>query len=107
MAASHIVISTGAVCFGVVAGYITHRTLIRQSTGAQISDLAAVLAAVGGGVVAGLFPVDGKSDSFGWYSIGLLAGLVVYFVNFRIHHSREETGEVLGDARPPRRPGNE
>lgn len=105
MVASPPVISIGAVCFGIVTGYIAHRTLLRKSTGAQISDLAAVLAAVGGGVVAGLFPMDGTSDSFGWYAIGLLAGMVLYFVNFRLHNGAQRTAEVLGDGTAPRQPG--
>jgi hypothetical protein len=102
MTVSPLVISVGATCFGVVAGYITHRTLIRKSTGAQISDLAAVLAAIGGGTVAALFPLDGQSDAFGWYSIGLLIGVAAYFVNFRLHNSKETTAEVLGEGQPPR-----
>ncbi len=96
--------SIGATCFGLVAGYIAHRTLLRNSRGAQISDLAAVLAAIGGGAVTALFPVDGTSDAFGWYAIGLVAGMILYFANYRIHNSREQTAEVLGTGAQPREP---
>ncbi|BAL89192.1 hypothetical protein AMIS_39720 [Actinoplanes missouriensis 431] len=104
MSYSPLVMSIGAACFGLVAGYIAHRTLLRNSRGAQISDLAAVLAAIGGGAVTALFPVDGVTDAFGWYAIGLLIGMALYFVNFRLHHTREQTAEVLGAGAPPRNP---
>ncbi len=75
---SQRVISTGAVCFGVVTGFITYRTLVRTRQHAQISDLAAVLAAVGGGAVTALFPEG--TDAFGWYAIGLVIGMLCYLV---------------------------
>lgn len=70
---SATVISLGAVCFGIVVGYITYRTLVRK-TDAAISDIAAVVAAIGGGVVVERFDSARGSDTFGWYSMGLLAG---------------------------------
>lgn len=75
---SSAVISIGSVCFGIVVGYITYRTLL-QTEKSQITDLAAVIAAIGGGVVADRFD-DRGTDSFGWYSIGLLAGMAVFLV---------------------------
>ena len=51
MESSPTVLSVGATCFGIVVGYVTYRTLVRKSD-AAISDLAAVIAAIGGGVVA-------------------------------------------------------
>lgn len=102
MSTSPLVMSIGATCFGVFTGYVTHRTLLRKDGKTQISDLAAVLAATGGAAITALFPMDGTSDSFGWYSIGLLSGLVLYFANFRRHNSRERTGEILGRGDLPR-----
>ena len=72
---SPTVISVGAVCFGIVIGYITYRTLARSEK-ASVSDIAAVVAAVGGGTVTTLFDRNG-SDSFGWYSMGLLVGMAL------------------------------
>lgn len=72
------VFSVGAVCFGIVIGYVTYRTLVRTET-SQISDVGAVVAAVGGGAVTGLFDPS-VGDGFGYYSIGLLAGLVLFLV---------------------------
>lgn len=76
MEQSTTIISIGAVCFGIVVGYVTYRTLL-QSEKTQITDLAAVIAAVGGGVVAERFDGNG-GDSFGWYAIGLLVGMTVF-----------------------------
>jgi hypothetical protein len=73
-----LVFNIGAVCFGIVIGYVTYRTLVRTQI-SQVSDIGAVVAAVGGGAVTGLFdPAVG--EGFGYYSIGLLAGLVLFLV---------------------------
>jgi hypothetical protein len=67
----------GAVCFGLVIGWVTYRTLRRKEGTAALSDLASVLGAVGGGVVTALFKTD---DMFGYYAIGLAIGFALYFV---------------------------
>jgi hypothetical protein len=76
------VVEIGALCFGVAVGYLTYRTLVRVGDKAAISDLAAVLGAVGGGVVIKLFQPG--SQSFGWYAIGLLTGMAVFFLLYGI-----------------------
>jgi peptidoglycan/LPS O-acetylase OafA/YrhL len=73
-----VVINIGSVCFGLVVGFITYRTLVHSNDKASISDLAAVLAAIGGGAVTALFPEG--SEAFGYYSIGLAVGVAVYLV---------------------------
>ncbi|MBM2620729.1 hypothetical protein JIG36_35040 [Actinoplanes sp. LDG1-06] len=73
-----MVVSFGACCFGIVIGYVAYRTLIRTDS-SSISDIAAVVAAVGGGAVTQLYdPTAG--DAFGWYAIGLLIGMAVFLV---------------------------
>lgn len=69
--------SVGAVAFGLVVGWITYRTLRRTATTASISDIAAVIGAVGGAAVTGLFT---NPSLFGWYSIGLAVGFFVYII---------------------------
>jgi hypothetical protein len=96
---TEMVLSIGAACFGVVLGYVTYRTLVRKKT-SSISDLAAVVAAVGGGVVTQLFdPTTG--DAFGWYSIGLLTGMAVFLIlRLTVERVAGEGGvrpTVLGD----------
>jgi hypothetical protein len=72
-----VLVQAGACCFGVAIGYITYRTLVRSTDRTAISDLAAVIGAVGGGVITGVFPAG--SAMFAWYSIGLLLGMAVFF----------------------------
>jgi hypothetical protein len=57
--------SNGAFWFGVVIGFITYRTL-RHKTSSGISDIAAVIGAVGGAAVLKLFPVG--TDQFDNYA---------------------------------------
>jgi hypothetical protein len=67
----------GALCFGFVVGWVTYRTLRRQGETVALSNIATVIAAVGGAGVTGLF--DSK-ELFGWYSVGLAAGFFLYLV---------------------------
>jgi hypothetical protein len=64
------------VCFGVVMGWVTYRTLRRTGETVAVSNIASVAAAVGGAAVTGLF----KGNLFGWYCIGLVAGFFAYLV---------------------------
>ena len=41
----------GVLCFGLVVGYITYRTLVRTTANAAVSDLATVIGAIGGEAV--------------------------------------------------------
>ena len=67
----------GAVCFGVVIGWIVYRTLRRRGDAAKISDIATVIAAVGGAAVTTTFRSD---NLFGCYSIGLAGGFFAYLL---------------------------
>jgi hypothetical protein len=80
----------GALCFGVVLGWIVYRTLRRTSDKVGLSDLATVLGAVGGGVVTGIFDTP---ELFGWYSIGLAAGFFGYLI---LGHTVFESSGWLG-----------
>lgn len=94
MGNSPLVISIGAVCFGIVIGFIAYRTLVRKDS-AAITDISAVVGAVGGGAVAVWFD-RAEGDSFAWYSIGLLGGMVVYFIQYRILNGKLKSAENLG-----------
>ena len=67
----------GALCFGVVIGWIVYRTLRRTSDAVKLSDLASVIGAVGGAAVTALFD---SQRLFAWYSIGLAAGFFGYLI---------------------------
>ena len=69
------VASFGAVCFGVVIGWVTYRTLRRTADAVKLSDIASVTGAVGGAAVTALFDTD---RLFGWYCIGLAGGFFGY-----------------------------
>ena len=69
--------SLGAFWFGIVVGFITYRTL-KHKTASGVSDIAAVIAAIGGGAVLKLFPAGG--ESFDLYASGLCLGFFAYLV---------------------------
>jgi hypothetical protein len=89
-----LTISIGAVCFGIVVGFITYRTLVFKE-GASIGDISAVVGAVGGGVVA-VWSDQGGSDSFAWYSIGLLAGVLLYYLHTSLRGTEEHKRKLGG-----------
>jgi uncharacterized membrane protein YeaQ/YmgE (transglycosylase-associated protein family) len=67
----------GAICFGLVVGWICYRTLRRKTDAATLSDLATVIGAIGGGAVTAIFKT---TDLFAGYSIGLAIGFFLYFL---------------------------
>ncbi len=69
-----VIDSIGAVCFGLIIGWVTYRTLRRTGETVALSNIASVVGALGGAAVTGLF----KGQLFGWYCIGLLVGFVSY-----------------------------
>lgn len=75
----------GTLAFGVVIGWVTYRTLRRSSTGG-LSDIAAVIGAVGGGAITALFPVG--SRAFNAYGIGLAIGFFLYLITATILAAR-------------------
>lgn len=74
---SSVLIDAGAVCFGIVVGYIAYRALARSGPTSSVSDLSAVLGAIGGGAVTKAFG-SSNFEAFACYSIGLLAGMILY-----------------------------
>ncbi|MFC8190869.1 hypothetical protein ACFUMH_04295 [Cellulomonas sp. NPDC057328] len=73
--------AAGAGLFGLVIGWITYRTLARNTEKVQLSDIATVIGAVGGAAVIALFD---KGEMFGWYSIGLAVGFFLYLIVWAI-----------------------
>jgi len=67
----------GSLCFGIVIGWIVYRTLARAPQ-SGLSDIAAVIGAIGGATVTGLYSKD--SDQFATYCIGLLVGFFSYLI---------------------------
>jgi uncharacterized membrane protein YeaQ/YmgE (transglycosylase-associated protein family) len=67
----------GAICFGIIVGWITYRTLRRTGETVALSNIATVIGAIGGGAVTALFK---SPELFGWYSIGLVVGFFGYLL---------------------------
>jgi hypothetical protein len=80
----------GAVCFGVVIGWIAYRTLRRTSDEVKLSDIATVIGAVGGAAVTVLF---NSQNLFGCYAIGLAGGFFAYLI---LGHTLFDDSEWLG-----------
>ena len=70
-------ILVGSLCFGIVIGWVTYRTLRRRGEVVALSDIASVIGAVGGGWVTSQFS---SPDAFAWYCIGLFVGFFGYLV---------------------------
>jgi len=100
--------TSGSLAFGLVVGWVTYRTIRRTQTNG-LSDISAVIGAVGGGTVTALFPSG--SNAFGAYGIGLAIGFVLYLIISLVVAAKTEglskANEWLGEApgtassRPP------
>lgn len=66
----------GALCFGLVIGWVTYRTLRRTGETVAVSNIATVIGAVGGAAVVALY----TKELFAWYSIGLALGFFMYLI---------------------------
>jgi uncharacterized membrane protein YgaE (UPF0421/DUF939 family) len=74
-------LASGPFWFGLVIGFVTYRTLVHKKD-AGISDIASVIAAVGGATVVALFPV--AEGRFNDYAIGLALGFFLFLVFFQV-----------------------
>jgi hypothetical protein len=70
-------VQIGSLCFGLVIGWVTYRTLRRSGETVALSNIATVIGAVGGAAVTGLFD---DPEVFATYSIGLFAGFFLYLI---------------------------
>lgn len=87
-------VDIGALCFGLVIGWITYRTLRRKEGSAALSDISTVIAAVGGAAVTALF----KSETiFSMYSIGLAIGFFLYFIVGLIVSGKDSADKWMGE----------
>ena len=88
----------GAVCFGLVVGWVTYRTLARRVEGVSLSDIATVIGAVGGAAVVAIFH---DRRLFGLYSIGLAVGFFGYLIVYIILNGRKKAGTIMGQGDKP------
>jgi ABC-type Co2+ transport system permease subunit len=83
----------GAICFGLVVGWITYRTLRRSADKVGLGDIATVIGAVGGAAVTSLF----AKDLFAGYAIGLAVGFFLYFIIGLILEGKKGVVVWMGD----------
>ena len=87
-------VTIGALCFGLVVGWVTYRTLRRREGASTLSDISTVIGAVGGAAVTSLFA---DTDMFAGYSIGLAIGFFVYFIVGLTVYGKDAAGHWMGD----------
>ena len=88
----------GALCFGLVVGWITYRSLKRRADKASLSDIAAVIGAIGGAAVTGLFK---EAQLFAYYSIGLAGGFFLYLIISGILFGKEDLKVFMSNPNTP------
>ena len=71
------IVQIGSLCFGLVVGWITYRTLRRTKETVSLSSISTVIGAVGGAAVTGIF---GDKEIFATYCIGLAIGFFLYLI---------------------------
>jgi uncharacterized membrane protein YeaQ/YmgE (transglycosylase-associated protein family) len=89
----------GALCFGLVIGWVAYRTLRRTKEESTLADITTVIGAVGGAAVTALFKVGAL---FGMYCIGLAIGFFAYLVIALVFTGKKEGGSpfdngLMGD----------
>src|SRR5215216_5950363 len=92
----------GAVCFGIVVGWVCYRTLRRNQAASGLSDIATVLGAIGGAAITGIWKPG--TGSFNGYCIGLLIGFFLYLIVSYIVEGPEGRRQVAAwlGTEPPR-----
>ena len=91
----------GALCFGIVIGWICYRTLRRNQAASGLSDIATVIGALGGAAITGIWKPG--TGGFGSYCIGLLIGFFGYLIASLLLEGKEGRQSVaawLGTAPP-------
>jgi hypothetical protein len=91
----------GAGLFGAVLGWFVYFVNRHRKEDVRLTDVAALLGAVGGAAVLALFPAG--TDLFAAYGIGLAAGFFGYFLLLLafVWHSKTFGVEWLLDGRAP------
>ena len=77
----------GAVCFGLIVGWMAYRILRNRSGASWLSDLIALLGIIAGAVALAFFR---NEAIFGWYAIGLVIGFAAYLAMGVALHGKQE-----------------
>jgi len=87
----------GAICFGVLVGWVTSRALYRRGDLYALSSIAGVTAAVGGAAATALL----GREMFAWYGVGLFDG---FFLRLMLGLTTFRESDWLGQAEASARP---
>lgn len=89
----------GAIGFGALIGWYVYYVNRHRTDEVKLTDLASLIAAIGGAAVLALFPA--KSELFGAYGVGLALGFFGYFLVmvYCVRSSDEFTAEWFLDGR--------
>jgi len=87
------VIELGALCFGIVVGWITSRAL-RRSTSNSLTDIATVIGSVAGAAITGIWQPN--TNAFGYYCIGLFIGFYFYLAVAVLTAHKSAHGDWIG-----------
>lgn len=73
-----------AILFGAVVGVVTFRILRRSGDGAAISDIGAIIGAIAGPTVTGLFAETGlfAGALFSWYVVAFGLSFFLYWIAY-------------------------
>jgi uncharacterized membrane protein YeaQ/YmgE (transglycosylase-associated protein family) len=72
------IVKVGSICFGLIVGWITYRTIRNRERNPVFSDITAIVGALGGGTIASL---ASKGELyFPWYCVGLAGGFFFYLI---------------------------
>jgi len=96
----------GAFFFGLVVGWFTYFVNRHRTEEVKLADVAALVAAIGGGAILALFPAG--TDLFGAYGLGLAVGFFAYLLVLVILVATQSdkgwSFEYFLDGRAPRLP---
>lgn len=87
-----MVTDLGALCFGIIVGWVTSRTL-RRTTPSGLTDIATVIGSLGGAAITGIWKPS--TNAFGFYCIGLFIGFFGYLILATTIAKKE--GQPIGD----------
>jgi uncharacterized membrane protein YeaQ/YmgE (transglycosylase-associated protein family) len=82
-----VIVGLGALCFGILVGWIVAR-ILRQKAGAPwLQNLIALAGIIVGAAVLALFK---DAVPFGWYAVGLLLGFFAFVAMGVILYGKQE-----------------
>jgi hypothetical protein len=92
------IVGLGAVCFGITIGWMAYRIMRLRAGIPGLSDIIAILGAIGGAAILAIFRND---VLFGWYSVGLVIGFFAYFAVGVVLYGKEEVQPWRLEQIPP------